>query len=386
MKFKLVWLSVLILSLFVFCGNKLTFASSEETIDKKTDLYEEFSRTIDKDNEIERESFLYIQDAIGQQSMTNIISEYKEVYSNSQADLMIKNNLKNVYEEVNANNFSKKQASDLFVSASNLEIGNAVESEMTFSSEIPNFAPSHDENLNIEDLNSFEFKNDDINYRSSDDRSSRTSYEKGGVGYEVKSNLGYNKTTTFLDVGNCNVLAPEGKAGYMFYTIYYNNKYQDIGIGYFGGKWKAIVSGNWTGWGVGTVPISYGDRLYFKIWIGGDNKIYFQILDGNNFSRIIFQNSYTTHGEIPSSGSGVGFNRQITLVDTAHRPKSGLYLKNAAFDQSYIYNNNTTVEFNDYNTNRTRRGKFGCSWASDSTVSILNNSHWSSEKISIEMR
>jgi len=202
----------------------------------------------------------------------------------------------------------------------------------------------------------------------------------------IKSNLGYNKTTEFLTVGSCNITATQGKAGYMFNTIYYGGQYQDIGIGYYNGSWKAIVSGYWTGWGSTAIPIKSGDKLYFKLWIGTDSKIYFQILDGNNFNNIIFQNSYSTSGQIPTSGSGVGFNRQITLVDTSHNATSGLYLKNAMFDQAYLYNDSTYSIFNDSNTSSTRRGKFGCSWASDSKVTIISNSHWSSEKISIIMQ
>lgn len=110
-----------------------------------------------------------------------------------------------------------------------------------------------------------------------------------------------------------------------------------------------------------------------------------QILDGNDFNNILFQNSYSTWNQIPSTGKGVGFNRQITLVDTAHDSTSGLYLKNAIFDGSSLYNSSVTQEFNNSNTNSERRGEFGCSWASDSKVSILKNSRWSSEKISINM-
>ncbi|MFV0516852.1 MAG: hypothetical protein ACK5MV_05610 [Aminipila sp.] len=249
---------------------------------------------------------------------------------------------------------------------------------MEFSSEIPDFAPTHLEMTNVAK---------DIEEKSNSDRSTRTSYETGGIGYEVLSTSGYNKSTAFLNAGSCNITAPEGKAGYMFYTIYSNKHYQDVGIGYFGGKWKAFVSGYWTNWGTGTVSIKSGDYLYFKLWIGTDSRIYFQIFDGNNFNNIIFQNSYTTSSSpIPPSGNGVNFNRQITLVDTAHNATSGLYLQNASFSQSHIYNNNVTQIFSDSNTNASRRGKFGCSWAADSKVTINSNPHWHSENITIKMQ
>ncbi|MGL5439377.1 MAG: transposase [Filifactoraceae bacterium] len=94
----------------------------------------------------------------------------------------------------------------------------------------------------------------------------------------------------------------------------------------------------------------------------------------------------TASSSIPPSGSGVNFNRQITLVDTAHNATSGLYLQNASFYQSYIYNNSSTQIFNDNNTNSSRRGKFGCSWAADSKVTINSNPHWYSENIAIKMK
>jgi hypothetical protein len=311
--------------------------------------------------------------------MMEVINNYKSAYSKKDAYKMAKENLKSTYEEVKSNNFSEEQAKALFVSAANLEAGTAVMSKMDFSSEIPDFAPTHPEILNSD--------SNDIGVLSNSDKSTRTEYETTGIGYEVLSTSGYNKSTAFLNAGSCNVTAPSGKAGYMFYTIYSNGHYQDIGIGYFGGKWQAVVSGYWTGWGTGTVSINAGDYLYFKLWIGTDNKIYFQILDGNDFNNIKFQNSYSTAASpIPSSGSGVNFNRQITLVDTAHNATSGLYLQNASFSQSYIYNNSATQIFSDSNTNSNRRGKFGCSWASDSKVTILSNPHWYSENISILMQ
>ncbi|WP_040949402.1 hypothetical protein [Gorillibacterium massiliense] len=294
---------------------------------------------------------------------------------------MVKDNLKSIYKEIKSNNFSEEQAKALFVSAANLEAGTAVKSEMKFSSKIPDFAPTHPEILNSDYILS------DISIMADTDKSTRTSYETGGIGYEVLSTSGYNKTTTFLNAGSSNITAPSGKAGYMFYTIYSNGHYQDIGIGYFNGQWQAIASGYWTGWKTGTVSIAAGDKLYFKLWIGTDNNIYFQILDGNNFNKILFQNNYcTSSSPIPSSGSGVNFNRQITLVDTAHNATSGLYLKDASFSQSYLYNDSVTQIFGDTNTDKNRRGKFGCSWVSDSKVSILSNSHWDSEKISMTMQ
>ena len=324
--------------------------------------------------------------------MMMLINDYKGAYSREDdAYKMMTTNLESTYQEVERNNFSEEQAKALFISAANLETGKADESEMTFSSEIPDFAPSHSADINSESKSIISENNNSIgstSVKATTDKSSRTSYETGGIDYEVLSTSGYNKSTAFLNAGSCNITSASGKAGYMFYTIYSNGHYQDIGIGYIGGQWKAFVSGYWTNWGTGTVSIDSGDKLYFKLWIGTDNKIYFQILDGNDLTKDpLFQNSYSTSASpIPSSGSGVNFNRQITLVDTAHNATSGLYLNNTSFSQSYLYNNSATQIFSNSNTNSTRRGKFGCSWASDSKVSIITNSRWDSEKISIKMQ
>lgn len=380
MKRKLIFCVSLALAL---CFTSIpAFAQSNATTSMSPTEYqaalEKIENVLDQDKTSDKAALSYMEDAVGQDDMMKVINNYQNAYSKKDAYKMVAENLKSTYEEIQANNFSEDQAKALFVSAANLEAGTAKLSKMDFSSEIPDFAPTHPEMTKAVN---------DIGVQSNSDKSTRTSYETGGIGYEVLSTSGYNKSTAFLNAGSCNVTAPSGKAGYMFYTIYSNGHYQDIGIGYFGGKWQAFVSGYWTNWGTGTVSISSGDYLYFKLWIGTDSKIYFQILDGNNFNNIIFQNSYTTASSpIPPSGSGVNFNRQITLVDTAHNATSGLYLQNASFSQSYIYNNSATQIFGDSNTNSSRRGKFGCSWAADSKVTINSNPHWYSENITIKMQ
>lgn len=338
--------------------------------------FAKINKFIEEDTNFDKQSLLYMEEVLDKSGLVEAFNKYESAFPEEQAYEMFKDSLRSTFQEVNANHFSDEQAKALFLSEVNLETGNAVLSEMTYSSEIPDYAPSHEADETLLDLNPI--------YQSASDRSSRSNYDTKGVGYEVKSNLGYNKTTAYLRAGQCNV-PKRGKGGYMFHTIYYNGKYQDIGIGYFDNRWYVAVSGAWTGWAIGTVPIKPGDKLYFKTWIESDRKIHFQVLDGNNFNRIIFQNSYTTHNQLPPSGAGVGWNRQITLVDKSHYLKSGLYLKNASFDQGYLYNAYTTEKFNNNNTVPTRRGKFGCSWAPDSTVTILDNSHWSSEKVTIQM-
>lgn len=149
-----------------------------------------------------------------------------------------------------------------------------------------------------------------------------------------------------------------------------------------------IVSGTWTGWATGSTRLAVGDKLYFKIWIDGNNNINFKGIDGDNFNNILFQGNYTTWGQLPASGSGVTMNRQITYAANKdyQKPHTGYYLNNARFDQAYLYNNSGYAPFNASNTTSTRRGKFGTTWAPVSLVTIHSNTHWDSEKVSINMR
>lgn len=352
---------------------------------KKNDSYEHFTATLREDDSIDENVFSYVENAVGRDEMMDMLGKYQEVYPGEEAYLALKNNIEGIYQEAQAYNFSQEQIKGLFLITANLETGNEELTEMTSFPESPGHAPSHvadfafAKNPNLYNIESIGILS------NNNDRSTRTNYETEGVGYEVMSNYGYNRTTTFLNAGRSNIYTASGRGAYMFYTIYYNNKVQDVGIGFFNGKWHVIVSGSWTGWKESEVSIYPGSRVYFNIWIGRDNNIHFVILDGKNFNKRLFKNSYSTNGEIPSSGYGVAFNRQITFVDNDKNSNSRLYLRNAKFDQSYLYNSYETVTFNNNNTNPLRRGKFGCDWASDSRVDVRNNGIWNGETVSINM-
>lgn len=347
--------------------------------------YETF--IVEDDNSTESvKALTYMKSAVRDAELNNILKDYQmNSVTQEQAFERFQENLNSTYAEVKNNGFNKDQAKSLFLSAADLETGNAELSPMTFSNTIPDWAPSHPD----VDESNFQVSNlgVPVSLLSASDRSSRTNYETTGVGYEVKSLPGYSKTTTYFYPGQCNITQPSGVGAYMFYTLGYNGHAQDIGVGYFNGRWRPIVSGYWTNWGDSSIRLSAGDKLYFKIWVGADQKIYYQIIDGNNFNHIVFQNVYNTNNTLPASGSGVAWNRQITYAANAdyRSSSSGYYLRNARFDQSYLYNDYTTTRYQDSNTVSNRRGKFGCSWASDAHVSINSNVHWSSENVSINM-
>ncbi len=324
----------------------------------------------------------YIASVMGKNNVEGMLDKYTDGQLESKDVEHITQIANMTQRESEVNGFSKAQAKQLLKASLDLEMGKARCSEMVYSEKIPEFAPSHDEDVEskMQDLNSI------AEPFSASDRSSRTKTDKTGVGYEVKSKPGYKETTSFLTLGSCNVKAAQGRAGYMFNTVYHNGHYQDLGLCYCGSKWKAFVSGYWTGWATGKISAKAGDKLYLRTWIGDDKKIHMLILDGNDFSRIIFQNSYSTSNQIAPDGKGVEFNRQITLVDDKHDANSNLYLKNASFSDAYLYSTKVTEKFNSKNTDSSRRGKFGCTWASDKVVTILSNTRWSDENITIIMK
>jgi len=374
---------VLCVALVVATLGSTTVAFAEDATEKSNIQNVEQRLTPNIDLET-TESLTYFNNILGKDVIQEVIEKYRVASPNeAEAYEKIKAVLNRTMQEVEAYGFSDDQAKALFLAAVNLETGNAELTEMTYSVTVPSHAPSHTDEDNA--INTSNVGVETVMTVANEPKSSRSSYETGGIGYEVKSTLGFNKTTTFLYAGDCNVTAQQGEAGYMFYTIYYDNHYQDIGIGYFDGKWQAFVQGYWTNWGTGTISVDPGDKLYFVLWIDNSNYINFQILDGNNFNNILFQNRYTTWNQIPSNGSGVGFNKQSTIVDESNDATSGLYLKDAIFELAYLYNNSTTATFNSNNTLSYRRGEFGCSWASDEKVEVEAYQQWHGETVNIIM-
>lgn len=322
---------------------------------------------------------------MNEEKLSGILSDYQTVASTREKTYeMFKANLNGTYQEVEANGFDQEEAAQLFESAANLETGNAEVTEFTpvDSDDIP--APPHS-NAAIDTLSPSVslLSNSDISSRDGDDT---------GLGYEVQSLPGYNRTTADCYPGECNIgdlpNYPGDIAGYMFYTISGGGGVQDLGLLYCGdGKWQPVVWGTWTGWATGPARINSGQKIYFKIWIGTDQKIYFQGLDGYNFNNILFQGEYTTWNMLPANGSGVVINRQITYAanDEQWRDHTGFTINNARFDAAYLYNDYSYAQFNDSNTNSAKRGKFGAKWAPVSNVTINANTHWYSETVSIDM-
>lgn len=170
----------------------------------------------------------------------------------------------------------------------------------------------------------------------------------------------------------------EDIAGYMFYTIAGGGGVQYLGLLYVGdGQWCLVVNGTWTGYATGPAHIASGEKVCFKLWIGTDQKVYFQGLDGNAFSNILFQGEYTTWNMLPANTNGGTINRQITYAanEEQWRDHNGYTIDNARFGAVYLYNNSGYVQLNNSNTDSQRRGKFGAAWIPASNVIINKNTH-----------
>lgn len=334
-------------------------------------------------NDLSVEAFNYMIASVNESDLNEILNEYNDVaFTREKTYQMFEANLNGIFQEVEANDFTGEQAAQLLKSAADLETGNAEVTDFTpvEPGELPN-PHDGDQSTSEANLNVSLLSNNDISGRDGD---------KTGLGYEVLSLPGYNKTTTYFYPAECNINREGlgGIAGYMMYTIAGGGGVNDIGIVYSSGYWHPCVNGTWTNHATGPAHLTVGDKLYYKIWIGTDQYIYFQGIDGDNFNNIIFQSKYDTWQMLPSSGYGVTFNRQITYAanqgyQTDH---TGYYLKNARYEQAYLYNNTGYAPFNSSNTQSTNRGKFGASWAPSSNVTINSNTHWDSENITIDMK
>ena len=331
------------------------------------------------------QAFDYMEASVDNVELSAMLNDYLD-YSGTKEKTykMFEANLNSTYQEVQANKFTGEQAAQLLKSATDLETGNAEETVFTpvDSDEIP--APPHADADNNTNGSLSVMSNSDISIN----RNNRG--DGSGIGYEVKSTPGYNKTTTFFYPGDCNINRNNkgGIAAYMFYTFGNSKGGEDLGIVFQNGFWQPVVFGTWTGWATGSTHLTVGDKLYFKIWIDANNNINFQGIDGDNFNNILFQGNYPTKGQLPASGAGVTINRQITYAaspENRYSP-SGYYLNNARFDQAYLYNNYGYAPFNNSNTDSTHRGKFGATWAPVSRVTIHSNTHWDSETVSIDMQ
>lgn len=372
--------------------SQMAFAANDAKTDVSLAGYENYissnARTLQASDSVS--ALDYMKSAVGDADLEQMLDDYSTVNTSTNDTYeAFKVAVDGIYDEVEQYGFDEAQADALLTSQVELETGKAEVTEFTpcEPSALPSSALEGTDESKLKKLN-------DIELLATTDTSSR--YDVTGLGYEVKSTQGYNKTTTYFYPGECNIdrAGKKGIAGYMFYTLTWNDVAQDLGVVYDQGYWQPCVMGHYTGYAKGGAKLAEGAKLYFKIWIGTDTQIYFQGIDGNNFNNIIFQGVYTSWNELPPSGAGVAFNRQITYAANAtdgegnncRYAPSGYYIKNARFDQAYLYNNHSTERYQDSNTVSNSRGKFGAPWAPVSYVTINSNTRWSSENVTIDLR
>lgn len=347
--------------------------------------------TLSVTDNVSLEALDYMESAMPEAELSAVLSDYQASEgSREKTYSMFETNLNATYQEAQVNDFTKEEAATVFKLSADLETGNADVTEFTPvdpDSEVP--PPPHGEVVasNADEISASFLSNSDISYGRDGDSS--------GLGYEVKSLPGYNRISGDMYLGSSNIMDKAGSetgiGGYMLYSISNkNNAVQDLGLLYCGnGYWKTVVWGRYTNWGEGPARIANGTYIYLQIWIDENNDINFLGLDGNNMSNIIFQGTYDSWDEMPYSGSGVSFNRQVTYAanEGKQNDHTGLYVNNCRYDRAYLYNDTTgaCTRFNSSNTDSSRRGKFGASWAPYSRVTINSNTHWYSENISINM-
>ena len=355
-------------------------------------------------NDSDARAFDRARDAIFQDSATNIaqvvgneqIEELRAIYeglanrrddqgfaSRSDADTSFRDLMISINMQAEAHGFTDEQIKALIAGYIETTEDAFTVDTMVYSDTPTVSAPSRMSNelsmeygpISIEPLN-----NNDLSTRNCGT----------GLGYEVRSRLGFRETTVFATVGRSNITAPTGAGAYMFHTIYLdrpvNNRVNDFGIAFFNNRWQVFVWGCWTNWGVGTprFAINPGQQLYFMLTIE-NQAIRMRILDANNFSRVFWDQVYTTWSEVPNNGSNIAFNRQITIADDHRRNNSGFFLRDASFHSGHLYSTTGHAPYNNNNTLADRRGKFGASWAPHSRVNTFSNTRWSAERVSIHV-
>lgn len=205
-----------------------------------------------------------------------------------------------------------------------------------------------------------------------------------GVGYEVKSQNGYYQTTAFAKIPT--VYRKSETNAYMFYTV---SDKLDIGIWYGSGTagegwrccWKYENQAMETKYDI-LSGVTAGKSVYFNAEVIDNNWVQLKVLDGNDFSKVYMNYSFSTSG-LGITKTNANWNRQITLCTTSSFT-NGSYLLNGEFSQAYIYKTNGTYA-NTLPTNTVENhvGVFGTNSTTAGKVGVNSSSKWYQENISI---
>lgn len=186
---------VLCVALVVATLGSTTVAFAEDATEKSNIQNVEQKLTPNIDLET-TESLTYFNNILGKDVIQEVIEKYRVTSQNeTEAYEKIKAVLNRTMQEVEAYGFSDEQAEALFLAAVNLETGNTELSKMTYSVTAPSHAPSHvgeDDAIKISDA-----ETETVVAVANEPKSSRSSYETGGVGYELNQHLDLIKLQHF---------------------------------------------------------------------------------------------------------------------------------------------------------------------------------------------
>ena len=230
------------------------------------------------------------------------------------------------------------------------------------------------------------------------------SSDQTGVYWAVKSGTGYTEATSFITlptISNYNsidrpylFLAANSTASGTCLTFI-----GDYGVVYNGGSWYPFVNASQWSDSLGAYQsiASYWPStkitttslyLHIKITNGSStDTVYFEILDGNNFSNVIYSTTISFTGNpVNASASNLNLYHETTLAQvhstgTSLNTSTGTLMTNAKFTNAYLYNSSTTSQWGTNQTSSAYRQaptttKLNC-------VTLNSYSMWHTDDVSI---
>lgn len=126
-----------------------------------------------------------------------------------------------------------------------------------------------------------------------------------------------------------------------------------------------------------------GSSVYFDVTMATNGVTRCRILDGNDFSNVLYDVSYNVSNK-GINRSNVTFNRQMTLCDSQKQYNDGSYLLNGGFDKAYVYASNGSYDKTlTTNTHSSHRGAFGTNSTNRNQVKVNSYQPWYMEDVSI---
>ena len=230
------------------------------------------------------------------------------------------------------------------------------------------------------------------------------SSDQTGVYWAVKSSTGYTEATSFITlptISNYNSI----DRPYMFLAA--NSTVSgacltfigDYGVVYNGGSWYPFVNASQWSDSLGAYQsvASYWPStrittnslyLHIKVTNGSStDTVYFEVLDGNNFSNVIYSTTVRFNGNpVNASASNLNLYHETTLAQahaagTNLNTSTGTLMTNAKFTNAYLYNSSTTSQWGTGQTSSAYRqapttAKLNC-------VTLNSYSMWHTDNVSI---